>query len=548
VIIDLFAGPGGWDEGLLELGRTDVLGLEWDDNAAATRYAAGHRTWHTDIAAVTDDQIRALADALGPIEGLIGSPPCQGFSMAGHKKGLDDIGDLRRAIAACTDGWVDPEGDWTDDRSKLVLEPLRWAWLMQPEWIACEQVPRVLPLWKAMANVLAGWGYSVWTGVLNAADYGVPQTRERAILMAKRGPKDWLAPEPTHSKKGAGSRARWVTMAEALGWGLTTRPSTSVMSRHHNGPADPLDGGSGSRQVYADAQEAGDWEPEPGSRVGFPRLNDRDDGGEYRERDLRGIDEPAFALTEKARSWQVYPPDDGELAEDDPGEGAMLNTGRDWKPGGTREDAQTIDPTEQPAPTFTALSGSQWQLRSDRQANAAVRTGDQPAPTIAFGHAADDMVFQPAGEEHPKNVDPRADRERLETIDATEATDTPEGGEWAEERPATTLACDPRVFRPGGHHANDGRRPDFPGRSEGAMRIQPWQALALQSFRRDYPVQGTWSRQFEQIGNAVPPGLARAVLEPLLGLQTFAEPITPRLKLDPATDGGPGEQSSLFDL
>lgn len=401
----------------------------------------------------------------------------------------------------------------------------------------------MLPLWKATARILSGWGYSVWTGVLNAADYGVPQTRERAILMARRGPKDWLAPEPTHSKKG-GSRPKWVTMAQALGWGLNARPSTTVMARHHAGSSDPLDGGSGSRAVYANAQEAGEWEPEPGSKVGFPRTNDRDDGGEYRERDLRGMDEPAFALTEKARSWQVYPPGT-ELADDDPGEGATLNTGRAWKPGGTREDAQTIDPAEHPAPTFTVMSGGQWQLRTSRQDHAAVRTGDEPAPTMAFGKAYKDMVIQPAGDDHPMNVDPREDRERLETIDATDATDTPEGGEWADDRPATTLACDPRVFRPGGHHANDGRRPDFPGRSEGAMRIQPWQALVLQSFRRDYPVQGVWSRQFEQIGNAVPPSLARAVLEPLLGLQVFEErasrPPPPIITEAPET-----EQSSLF--
>ncbi|GFE27584.1 hypothetical protein Sliba_80370 [Streptomyces nigrescens] len=49
-----------------------------------------------------------------------------------------------------------------------------------------EEVPDVLPLWKQYAVILRRWGFSVWTGILNAADYGVPQTRKRAILPASR--------------------------------------------------------------------------------------------------------------------------------------------------------------------------------------------------------------------------------------------------------------------------------------------------------------------------------------------------------------------------
>lgn len=67
-----------------------------------------------------------------------------------------------------------------------VIEPARFIAAGNPEWVALEQVPEVLPLWKVYAAELTKRGYSAWCGKLNAANYGVPQTRERAILIASR--------------------------------------------------------------------------------------------------------------------------------------------------------------------------------------------------------------------------------------------------------------------------------------------------------------------------------------------------------------------------
>jgi DNA (cytosine-5)-methyltransferase 1 len=79
------------------------------------------------------------------------------------------------------------------------------------------------------------------------------------------------------------------------------------------------------------------------------------------------------------------------------------------------------------------------------------------------------------------------------------------------------LCGDARVFSPGGHIANDGRdNTKMIGRSENTITLDVWQALVLQSFRPDYPVQGTRSSQFMQVGNAVPPVLAAAILRQLV--------------------------------
>src|SRR5690606_651798 len=83
-LLDLFAGPGGWDEGLRMLGRTDVVGIEWDHAACLTAVAAGHHRVRADVAAYP------TAPFIGKVEGLIASPPCQAWSMAGKRKGEQD--------------------------------------------------------------------------------------------------------------------------------------------------------------------------------------------------------------------------------------------------------------------------------------------------------------------------------------------------------------------------------------------------------------------------------------------------------------------------
>ena len=222
-IIDLFAGPGigGWDEGLSALGRRDVVGIEWDKSACLTAEAAGHRRLRADVSALNP------RDYIGA-EGLIASPPCQAWSLAGKRGGEEDraacheLADRMSAGDDSTD-WR----DWTDDRSPLVCQPVRWVRELRPEWIALEEVPAVLGLWEHLALIFRAWGYRVWVGVLNAADYGVPQTRKRAILLASRT-REVHRPTPTHSRVPSLFTAGWVSMADALGWGFDAEPSATV--------------------------------------------------------------------------------------------------------------------------------------------------------------------------------------------------------------------------------------------------------------------------------------------------------------------------------
>lgn len=183
MILDLFAGPGGWDEGLRMIGRHDVLGIELEAAACATAEAAGHRRVQGDVRRFTP---RALVSE--EVEGIIASPPCQSFSENGKRGGL------------------------SDPRGQLVHEAIRYVDTLRPRWVAFEQVKTVLPIWRDQVRTLRGFGYSAWCGVVDAADYGVPQNRLRAVLVARRDGISAELPPETHS------RHRWVSQSFALGW------------------------------------------------------------------------------------------------------------------------------------------------------------------------------------------------------------------------------------------------------------------------------------------------------------------------------------------
>ncbi len=446
--IDLFAGPGGWDVAAHALGLL-VLGIELDPDACHTRRAVGHETIEGDV--------RAYGPADFPTAtGLIASPPCQTFSMAGKgagRKALDDVLSLMAAMARRES--VDLSG-LDDERTGLVLEPLRWVLEAfdrgKPyEWIALEQVPTVLPVWEAMAEILRALGYTVATGNLHAEQYGVPQTRKRAILVARLGAAVDL-PTPTHSKYHNRHPERldegvlkWVSMAEALSWGMTHRPYLTVAAGTAAGGQDPqMVGGSGARAKIASERAAGRWidKPwQPTDVVGFPRRADAHetvhlDGTDYRARDLRQADKPAFVVTEKARSW------------------------------------------------------NRWQYVNGNQANAARRDLDQPAPTVHFGARINVVEWHLAGAgpaaEKTAGQKPRPMSDPAHSI-TTKAT-----AQWVD---ATRPVDDRRTT---------------------SDRVTVEEAAVLQSFPPGYPWQGSRTKQYQQVGNAIPPELAHAVLTSVL--------------------------------
>jgi DNA (cytosine-5)-methyltransferase 1 len=240
---------------------------------------------------------------------------------------------------------------------------------------------------------------------LCAADYGVPQTRHRAILVASRIPAHRVGPpEPTRAEHpGDGdlfgpALLGWVSMADALGPDWPDRAAWTV---------------TGDRHVFAD--------------IGVRRE---------------------LAAYRRTR-----------------GEGCADRHG-------DRPDT----PADRPAPTVTGKARSDmWVLRNNNTANAAVRALDEPAPTLFFGG-------------------------RGNAVD------------WMQSRPSTTVQGDPQIAPPGPGD-REGGEPQF---GPATVRVSVAEAACLQGFRADFPWQGTQTACYQQVGNAVPPPLAAAVVGHLL--------------------------------
>ncbi|MEU7020310.1 DNA cytosine methyltransferase [Streptomyces sp. NPDC046203] len=310
-VLDLFAGPGGLDVAAHFLGYKSV-GIEWDRNACETRYAAGLPTFHADVSVMRQTRFDEIPQS---VDVLAGGPPCQSFSVAGRGTGraaLDTVKEfIRRLVSGEEEARIDEDlhSMNVDPRTALVLEPLRWLLkAIETEGrdpyrvIVLEQVPAVLPLWDVYAQLLrsgegrlGGVKYEADCWELKTEQFGVPQTRTRAVLVARLvGSGAVSQPSTTHRpfdlRRGRGKKAQkeafaidrgpandWVSMAKALD------------------AADALPGSSVDMSRFRSR-----------GRTKFFVVSNYGSNGDSKKRGRRLSSEPAFTVTGKVSRNKIY--------------------------------------------------------------------------------------------------------------------------------------------------------------------------------------------------------------------------------------------------
>ncbi len=220
VLVDLFCGAGGLSLGAKLAGLKIGAALDFDANVCAT-YAANFPETPLLCADIRDvsphDILRRIPEQR--IDILAAGPCCQGFSTHGKR---------------------DPE----DPRNFLFREFMRLVRDIQPPWVVMENVKGLLTYDKGryrrmICDAFRRSGYRVEAKLLNAADYGVPQRRERIIFLATNTDDAIEFPPPTHcpaDQRGILKLEKHITVREAIG-DLPNLGTSGASERYSRPPA-----------------------------------------------------------------------------------------------------------------------------------------------------------------------------------------------------------------------------------------------------------------------------------------------------------------------
>ncbi|TSA37234.1 MAG: DNA cytosine methyltransferase [Methylococcaceae bacterium] len=233
-LVSLFSGIGGLDEGLHNVGFTPLFCSEIDKHAhESLRNWCSRRSVDpilaTDINDISPLSLKKqLGLKVGELDLLAGGPPCQSFSLIGNRKSLDD------------------------DRGLLLHKMIEFAKVLKPKAVLIEQVKGLLSAkgadgisgsaLKVIISDLQDIGYDVSFRILRAADYGVPQLRDRVFIVGVVKGGEFEFPSPTHFDPKKKSKQRdvfstdkvpYISVKDAIG----DLPSPVLKGRIENIPS-----------------------------------------------------------------------------------------------------------------------------------------------------------------------------------------------------------------------------------------------------------------------------------------------------------------------
>ena len=214
--ISLFSGAMGLDLGIEAAGFDIKVCVEMDHWAAETiRINTSIPVIERDINDVSSEDILKVSGLKKEnIDLVVGGPPCQAFSTAGKQRGFSDI------------------------RGGCIIQFIRVVSDLKPKYFILENVRGILSaklnavpeaykeydsikmesgsVLKLVLNELNKLGYRISYALLNAANYGVPEKRERVVMIGHLGDRVPI-PAPSHSESGAFGTKKWVSLRDSIG-------------------------------------------------------------------------------------------------------------------------------------------------------------------------------------------------------------------------------------------------------------------------------------------------------------------------------------------
>ncbi len=480
-VLDLFAGCGGLSLGFLAAGCRIAASIEIDEHAAkshGTNFHPGDDR-HAQTRDITKTPPQTLTNHLQlehpkrAFDIIVGGPPCQAFARVGRSK-------LREVANH-------PEAFRHDPRSKLYINYLSYVDVCHPLALVFENVPDMLNfggrhnIAEEICEVLSERGYSCVYTLLNSAHYGVPQMRDRAFVLAirKELTETITLPEPSH----------WIQLpsgyqgSRAVALKLIRQSNLFTSDRFWISPPKP----SRDQPEAISAREAID---------DLPRIDARADMDSGRlRRGTRRLNDPILypvtaSLSDFARAMREWP---GFEATDSVSDHVIRYLPRDY------------------------------------ELFARLKPGDQYPEAYQLAHRLFNEALRKRrsqGELVPVHSQEWHDL-RSSIVPPYDATKFP--NKWRKmeaDKPARTLMA----------HLGKDSYSHIHYDSNQARTISVREAARLQSFPDGFQFQGTMNPAFRQIGNAVPPLLAKAIASKIVGQITrhsrlSTKPIQQKVKL-----------------
>lgn len=205
--ISFFSGAMGLDLGLIEAGIDVVIGQDFEPACIQTMAANGHRGIEGDIRDITPEFMLDQAHMkVGESFLVCGGPPCQPFSTAGKRLGINDPrGSLFKEYVRMIDG-IRPRFFIMENVKGLMSSPLKDE----------NGNPTGGKVLDVILSEFAKLNYSTVYGVLDAVNYGVPQFRERFVLIGSRDNEEIFLPAPTHFHIHQNPEYRWRTLGDTI--------------------------------------------------------------------------------------------------------------------------------------------------------------------------------------------------------------------------------------------------------------------------------------------------------------------------------------------